>query len=198
MTADNKLIFFLIFCLLLVMSGVKPITSYFKVLTKDQLELSELLDTQSSRNYRTLSLQTAITNSTLSTKVSDAYVGLTQADDLPALENGVDDDVEPVIDDDVEPVVVGLGDSIFSALDSVLGPAPLVFSNTQPVRNKTQSRDYNNRPHNWCFPSSSIAVYQKKVCGIPTTTLLIYGSCMPRCVHLRMCFAEIWSNSFSL
>ncbi len=50
------------------MSGVKPITSYFKVLTKDQLELSELLDTQSSRNYRTLSLQTAITNSTLSTK----------------------------------------------------------------------------------------------------------------------------------
>ena len=123
------------------MSGVKPITSYFKVLTKDQLELSELLDTQSSRNYRTLSLQTAITNSTLSTKVYDAYVGLTQADDLPALENGVDDDVEPV--------VVGLGDSIFSALDSVLGPAPLVFSNTQPVRNKTQSRDYNNRPHNW-------------------------------------------------
>ena len=150
MTAGNKLIFFLIFCLLLVMSGVKPITSYFKVLTKDQLELSELLDTQSSRNYRTLSLQTAITNSTLSTKVYDAYVGLTQADDLPALENGVDDDVEPVIDDDdVEPVVVGLGDSIFSALDSVLGPAPLVFSNTQPVRNKTQSRDYNNRPHNW-------------------------------------------------
>ena len=96
------------------MSGVKPITSYFKVLTKDQLELSELLDTQSSRNYRTLSLQTAITNSTLSTKVYDAYVGLTQADDLPALENSVDDDVEPVIDDDVEPVVVGLGDSIFS------------------------------------------------------------------------------------
>ena len=83
------------------MSGVKPITSYFKVLTKDQLELSELLDTQSSRNYRTLS-----PNSTLSTKVYDAYVGLTQADDLPALENGVDDDVEPVIDDDdVEPVV---------------------------------------------------------------------------------------------
>jgi len=89
------------------MSGVKPITSYFKVLTKDQLELSDLLDTQSSRNYRTLSLQTAITNSTLSTKVYDAYVGLTQADDLPALENGVDDDVdEPVIDDDVEPVAI--------------------------------------------------------------------------------------------
>jgi hypothetical protein len=44
-----------------------------------------------------------------------------------------------VIDDDVEPVVVGLGDSIFSALDSILGPAPLVFSSTQPVCNKTQS-----------------------------------------------------------
>ena len=97
------------------MSGVKPITSYFPVLTKDQLEMVDLLDNQSSRNYKTLSLQTAITNSTLSTKVYDAYVGLTQADVLPALENCVDDDVEPVIiDDDVEPVVVGLGDSIFS------------------------------------------------------------------------------------
>ena len=115
MTAGNQLNIFT-HLLLVIISGVKPITSYFKVLTKDQLELSELLDTQSSRNYRTLSLQTAITNSTLSTKVYDAYVGLTQADDLPALENGVDDDVEPVIDDDVEPVVVGLGDSIFSAL----------------------------------------------------------------------------------
>ena len=77
------------------MSGLKPITSYFPVLTKDQLEIVDLLDIQSSRNNcKTLSFQTAITNSTLSTKVYDAYVGLTQADDMPALEDCVDDDDE--------------------------------------------------------------------------------------------------------
>jgi len=134
------------------MSGVKPITSYFPVLSKDQLEIVELIDTQSSRNYRTLSLQTAITNSTLSTKVYDAYVDLTKADDLPDLVDCVDDDDDDV-DDEVEPaavvVVVGLGDSIFSALDSVLGPTPLVFSNTQPGQNKKDSREYHCRPHNW-------------------------------------------------
>ena len=146
----------------IIMSGVKPITSYFKVITKDQLELSELqLDTQSSRNYRTLSLQTAITNTTLSTKVYDAYVDLTKADDLPAQEDFVnveEDDVVAIDDnDDTVVEVEGLGDSIFSALDSVLGPTPLVFSNTQPASNKKRSRSYNNRPDNW----SEIADYYR-------------------------------------
>ena len=73
MTACNQLNIFT-HLLLAIMSGVKPITSYFPVLTKDQLEMVDLLDNQSSRNYKTLS---AITNSTLSTKVYDAYVALT-------------------------------------------------------------------------------------------------------------------------
>ena len=89
------------------MSGVKPITSYFPVLNKDQLEIAELLDTQSSRNYRTLSLQTASTNSTLSSKVYDAYVDLTKADDLPASVDviAIDDDDDDDEEEEEEPAV---------------------------------------------------------------------------------------------
>ena len=50
------------------MSGVKPITSYFKVLTKDELEIEELKESQSSTLSRVISNQSARTCSTLSTK----------------------------------------------------------------------------------------------------------------------------------
>ena len=39
------------------MSGVKRITSYFKVLTKDELEIKELIDSQSSSLSRIISNQ---------------------------------------------------------------------------------------------------------------------------------------------
>ena len=49
MTAGNQLNIFT-HLLLAIMSGVKPITSYFPVLTKDQLEIVDLLlDNQSSK-----------------------------------------------------------------------------------------------------------------------------------------------------
>jgi hypothetical protein len=41
------------------MSGVKPITSYFKVLTKDELEIEELIESQSSILSKTISNQSA-------------------------------------------------------------------------------------------------------------------------------------------
>ena len=36
------------------MSGVKPITSYFKVLTKDELEIKDLKESQSSSLSRVI------------------------------------------------------------------------------------------------------------------------------------------------
>jgi len=85
------------------MSGVKPITSYFKVLTKDELEIKELIDSQSSSLSRVISNQSARTRSTLSTKVYDSYIDLTKEpeESLPALadqssDDGDDDDVVPV------------------------------------------------------------------------------------------------------
>jgi hypothetical protein len=86
------------------MSGVKPITSYFKVLTKDELEIKELIDSQSSSlSSRVISNQSARTRSTLSTKVYDSYIDLTKEpeESLPALadqssDDGDNDDVVPV------------------------------------------------------------------------------------------------------
>ena len=73
------------------MSGVKPITSYFKVLTKDELEIKELIDSQSSS---LISNQSARTRSTLSTKVYDSYINLTKEpeESLPALADYSSDD----------------------------------------------------------------------------------------------------------
>ena len=51
MTAGNQFNIFT-YLLLAIMSGVKPITSYFPVLTKDQLEIVDLLDNQSSKFER--------------------------------------------------------------------------------------------------------------------------------------------------
>ena len=48
------------------MSGIKPITSYFKVRSKDELEVEELLLSQVSRHSRASSLQHALTISTVS------------------------------------------------------------------------------------------------------------------------------------
>ena len=39
------------------MSGIKPITSYFKVRSKDELEVEELLLSQVSRHSRASSLE---------------------------------------------------------------------------------------------------------------------------------------------
>ncbi len=85
------------------MSGVKPITSYFKVLTKDELEIKELIDSQSSSLSRVISNQSARTRSTLSSKVYDSYIDLTKEpeESLPALadyssDDGDNDDVVPV------------------------------------------------------------------------------------------------------
>ena len=54
MTAGNQFII-LTHLLLAIMSGVKPITSYFPVLTKVQLEIVDLLDNQSS-NFKRASI----------------------------------------------------------------------------------------------------------------------------------------------
>ena len=78
------------------MSGVKPITSYFKVLTKDELEIKELIDSQSSSlsSRGVISNQSARTRSTLSTKVYDSYIDLTKEpeESLPALADQSSDD----------------------------------------------------------------------------------------------------------
>ena len=77
------------------MSGVKSITSYFKVLTKDELEIKELIDSQSSSlSSRVISNQSARTRSTLSTKVYDSYIDLTKEpeESLPALADQSSDD----------------------------------------------------------------------------------------------------------
>ena len=84
------------------MSGVKPITSYFKVLTKDELEIKDLVESQSSSLSRVIANQSARTCSTLSNKVYDSYIDLTKEpeESLPALadysSDGDDDDVVPV------------------------------------------------------------------------------------------------------
>ena len=88
------------------MSGVKPITSYFKVLTKDELEIKELIDSQSSSlSSRVISNQSARTRSTLSTKVYDSYIDLTKEpeESLPALADQSSDDGDN--NDDVVTVV---------------------------------------------------------------------------------------------
>ena len=57
------------------MAGVKKLTSYFKLLTKDEMEVNELLATQlsrNSRNSRTASIESAKILSTLSSSVMSA------------------------------------------------------------------------------------------------------------------------------
>ena len=143
------------------MSGVKPITSYFKVLTKDELEIEELKESQSSTLSRVISNQSARTCSTLSTKVYDCFIDLTKEPEeppiIPALlpDYSSDDDVDD--DDNVVIVVPTVGDSIFSALDRALGPEPVVFSSNQTHCKKRDIREYNSRPVNW----AEIADYYK-------------------------------------
>ena len=75
------------------MSGVKPITSYFKVLTKDKLEIEELIESQSSILSKTISNQSARICSTLSDKVYDSYIDLTEEPEecMPALADNSSD-----------------------------------------------------------------------------------------------------------
>ena len=54
------------------MAGVKELTSYFKLLTKDEMEVNQLLATQLSRNSRTASIESGKTLSTLSSAVMSA------------------------------------------------------------------------------------------------------------------------------
>ena len=56
------------------MAGVKKLTSYFKLLMKDEIEVNELLllATQLSRNSRTASIESAKPLSTLSSAVMGA------------------------------------------------------------------------------------------------------------------------------
>jgi hypothetical protein len=57
------------------------------VLTKDELEIKELIESQSSSLPRVISNQSARTHSALSTKVYDTYIDLTKQpeESLPAL-----------------------------------------------------------------------------------------------------------------
>ncbi len=60
------------------MSGVKPITSYFKVLTKDELQIEEFIESQSSILSKPISIQSARIYCTLSDKVYDSCIVLTE------------------------------------------------------------------------------------------------------------------------
>ena len=67
------------------MSGIKPITSYFKVRSKDdELEVEELLLSQVSRQFRASSLEHALTISTVSSKVMSIVVDLSNDDSVSA------------------------------------------------------------------------------------------------------------------
>ena len=70
------------------------------MLTKDELEIEELKESQSSSLSRVISNQSARTCSTLSTKVYDTYIDLTKEPEepMPALADysSDDDDVIPV------------------------------------------------------------------------------------------------------
>ena len=85
----------------------------------------------------------------MSSKVLESFIDLSQENDLPQLIDVEDSDDEE--DGVVVPPVVApnVGDSVFKALDSVLGPSTVVFSNIQPSRRTRTSREYNTRPDNW-------------------------------------------------
>ena len=89
------------------MSGIKPITFYFKVKSKDELEVEELLHTQLSRhsNNKASSLESSRTISTVSAEIMSiiTLVDLTTNNDdsysagglttlLPVYDSDVDDD----------------------------------------------------------------------------------------------------------
>ena len=87
------------------MSGIKPITFYFKVKSKDELEVEELLHTQLSRHSKASSLEFSRTISIVSAEVMSitTLVDLTTNNDsysagalttllLPVYHSDVDDD----------------------------------------------------------------------------------------------------------
>ena len=71
------------------MSGVRPITSYFKVISKDELEVDELILSQLSRQSRASSLATARSISTVSSKVMSIIVDLTNNDTASSSAGGL-------------------------------------------------------------------------------------------------------------
>ena len=70
------------------MNGIKPITSYFMVKSKDVLEVEELLLTQLSRHSRASSLESSRTISTVSAEVM-TLVDLTTNNDSYSIGGGL-------------------------------------------------------------------------------------------------------------
>ena len=68
-----------------MMSGIKPITNYFKVKSKDELEVEELLLTQVSWHSKASALETAArTISKISSEVMNIVVDLSNDDSSSA------------------------------------------------------------------------------------------------------------------
>ena len=75
------------------MAGVKKLTSYFKLLTKDEMEVNQLLATQLSK---TASIESAKTLSTLSSAVMSA-IDLTDLSSATAADYMSDDNPENIV-----------------------------------------------------------------------------------------------------
>jgi len=134
------------------MSGIKPITFYFKVKSKDELEVEELLHTQLSRHCKASSLESSRTISTVSAEIMSiiTLVDLTTNNDdsysagglttlLPVYHSDVDDD--DVVNVDL--TENDIGNSVSSALDTFIGPSSsLVVSSTN---NQPHGRDISKR-----------------------------------------------------
>jgi hypothetical protein len=145
------------------MSKVKKLTSYFKIVTKDEREVEELLATQLSRNSRTATIESAKTLSTLSSAVM-SIVDLTDySSDLlsPALNAIAEYESNNVRDDDEhegeEVEFIGtvdkrnsgfVGDAVINALDTIISQTSPIFSNVQPnphsQKLKRVTRKYNS------------------------------------------------------
>ena len=179
------------------MSGIKPITFYFKVKSKDELEVEELLHTQSSRHSKTSSLEFSRTISTVSAEVMSiiTLVDLTTNNDsnsagglttlLPVYHSDVYDDDDFVNVDLTEndvgnsafsalDTLIGpsssIGNSVFSALDTFIGPSSSLVSltNNQPHGREISKRIKHRRPDNW----RQIADYYKIYRNIAATIKL--------------------------
>jgi len=152
------------------MSGIKPITFYFKVKSKDELEVEELLHTQLSRHSKASLLESSRTISTVSAEVMSiiTLIDLTTNNDdsysagglttlLPVYHSDVDDDdvvnvdltendignsVSSALDTFIGPSS-SVGNAVFSALDTFIGPSSsLVVSSTN---NQPHGRDISKR-----------------------------------------------------
>ena len=164
------------------MSGVKPISSYFKVLSKDEREVEELLNNQFSRNFQTSALATAGSILTISSKVidlidlsenhlfvdDDNILVVAQTTELPVIGQVADyDSDDHDVDDDVVLIEQNannnnsIGDAVFKAFDNLINPSiPLVcHSNLEPHRKKGKRKQI-KRPSNWRVIAEYYSVYR--------------------------------------